>query len=74
MEKIFSILFLSNMMEEKGVWTLVEACRILKEHSFKFECHFVGKWSDITEEKFNNTIKKQKLTYSVFAYGAKYGS
>lgn len=39
MEKIFSILFLSNMMEEKGVWTLVEACRILKEHSFKFECH-----------------------------------
>lgn len=27
----FTILFLSNMIEEKGVWTLVEACKELKE-------------------------------------------
>lgn len=70
----FEILFLSNMMEEKGVWDLVEACTILKKKGKVIKCHFVGKWSDITEEKFNNTIKKQKLTDSVFAYGAKYGS
>lgn len=73
MEKIFSILFLSNMMEEKGVWTLIEACRILKEHSFKFECHFVGKWSDITEEIFNKRIAENELKGKVFAHGAKYG-
>lgn len=70
----FNILFLSNMMKEKGVWDLVEACTILKKKGKVIKCHFVGKWSDITEEKFNNTIKKQKLTDSVFAYGAKYGS
>ena len=34
------------MMEEKGVWTLVDACQLLKQHSYHFECHFVGKWSD----------------------------
>ena len=69
----FSILFLSNMMEEKGVWTLVEACKQLKERNLSFECNFVGKWSDITEEEFINRIKNYHLDDCVFAHGAQYG-
>lgn len=70
----FNILFLSNMMKEKGVWDLVEACRILKERGKKFHCHFVGKWSDITEKDFQQKIQEYHLENEITAYGAKYGT
>lgn len=70
----FNILFLSNMIEEKGVWDLVEACRILKEKGKRFHCHFVGKWSDITEEEFRQKIQLLNMKDCIFAYGAKYGN
>lgn len=69
----FNILFLSNMMEAKGVWDLVYACKLLKEKGQKFECHFVGKWSDITEKDFKDRINELDLKNIVFAHGAKYG-
>lgn len=69
----FHILFLSNMMREKGVWDLVDACKILKDKGLNFHCHFVGKWSDISEEAFNDRINALDLQKYVKAYGAKYG-
>ena len=47
-----NVLFLSNMIAEKGVWTIVEAAKILHEKNLPVEFHFVGKWSDITEDMF----------------------
>lgn len=70
---VFRILFLSNMMKEKGVWDLVEACSLLKKEGADFRCDFVGKWSDITEEAFLEAIERKGLTDCVKAYGAKYG-
>lgn len=70
----FNILFLSNMMKEKGVWDLVEACQILKERGKKFHCHFVGKWSDITEEDFHQKLQETHLENEITAHGAKYGT
>ena len=67
------ILFLSNMIASKGVWELVDACKILKDSGIKFQCHFVGKWSDITEQKFNSVIQEKGLKDCVTAHGAKYG-
>lgn len=72
-EKPFIILFLSNMMEEKGVWDLIEACYILKKKNLFFHCNFVGKWSDIDEKSFNSTIEKYNLENYITAYGPKYG-
>lgn len=72
-QKEFHLLFLSNMMEEKGVWDLVEACAILKKKGNSIKCHFVGKWSDVTEEKFSIEINKRELKDCVLAHGAKYG-
>lgn len=68
----FNILFLSNMMETKGVWDLVDACRILRERGKKFHCHFVGKWSDITEKEFKQKIHQIDMEKFISAYGAKY--
>lgn len=70
----FNVLFLSNMMAAKGVWDLVDACKILKDRNRNFQCNFVGKWSDISEKEFNNKIQEYKLDDIVFAHGAKYGN
>lgn len=67
------ILYLSNMMVEKGVWTLVDACKELKNRGINFVCDFVGGWKDITNEMFVKRIEEYGLQDNVFAYGAKYG-
>lgn len=72
-QKEFNILFLSNMMKEKGVWDLLEACAILKRKGKFVRCHFVGKWSNITEELFMQEVRKKNLTKYISAYGGKYG-
>ena len=67
------LLFLSNMMAEKGVWTLLEALRIIKEKGVRFFCHFVGGWKDVTMQAFVNCTDAYDLTNSVAAHGAQYG-
>lgn len=69
----FNILFLSNMMCEKGVYILLEACKILKSKGLHFCCHFVGKWSNISNENFHKYVFDNNLSTCVTAYGAKYG-
>lgn len=67
------ILFLSNLIESKGVFILLEACRILKEKGINFVCDFVGKESkDISAERFNQEIEKVQLEDRVFYHGPKY--
>lgn len=73
MEKKFNIFFLSNMMAEKGVWVLIDACKLLEQRNCSFECHCVRKWSDITEDSFNQYVLTKGLKGKVFAHGAKYG-
>lgn len=69
----FRFLFLGNMMKDKGVWTLLEACKVLKDKGYDFICDFVGKWSDISEDDFNTKVNEYNLNKYVKAYGAKYG-
>ncbi len=68
------ILFLSNMISEKGIWTLLEACEILKKESIDFICNYVGNWGDITEEDFQREINRRNLQNNVFIRGPKYGN
>lgn len=70
--KPFSILFLSNMMQQKGVFVILEACELLKKRNFSFECHFVGAWSDVTESVFNDYVSRLGINQYVFAHGKKY--
>ena len=72
-EKRVKILFLSNMMKEKGVFVLLDACRLLKAKNYSFECHFVGGWLDITNTNFTLRVKELGLVNYVKAYGACYG-
>lgn len=67
------LLFLSNMMSEKGIWILLDACDILVKSGYKFECNFIGNWGDTTYEEFQNEIKKRELQNYVFCLGPRYG-
>ena len=70
---IFRFLFLSNMMRSKGVYTLINACALLKKIGFDFICAFVGDWKDVTEADFRKKIEALRLANNVIAVGPKYG-
>lgn len=67
------LLFLSNIMHEKGVFTLLDACRILKNKKIPFRSTFIGSCADISEEEFNNYVKSNGLQGLVFFEGKKTG-
>jgi len=66
-------LFLSNMMEGKGVFVLLEACLVLMRSGLGFQCDFVGGWKDVSEVAFQSKIVEYGLQDQVKAHGAKYG-
>lgn len=66
------ILFLSNLIESKGVYILLEALNILKNKNTNFEAIFVGGEGDILSEDFNKKIKNLDLQNEVKYLGKKY--
>lgn len=68
------LLFLSNLIESKGVFDLLDACKILKGKGYKFICNFVGGESkDIDAKRFNSEIRLRNLNNKVFYLGKKFG-
>lgn len=66
------ILFLSNLIESKGVIVLLNALSILKNNDVNFKCNFVGGIGDISESLFLDTIAKLDLKANVKYLGKKY--
>ncbi len=71
--KNVKILFLSNLIESKGVFVLLEACSILKQNEIPFECDFIGGEGDITAAQFQNKLQVLGLTNEINYLGRKYG-
>jgi glycosyltransferase involved in cell wall biosynthesis len=71
--KVVNILFLSNLIESKGVFILLEACKLLKERQIPFNCIFVGGEGDVTQQQFENKTKQLGLVNCVKYMGKKYG-
>lgn len=70
-----SILFLSNMKQEKGIFDLLEACNILKNSGYDFSCVYAGPWVWPAEEKlFNHAVKSLGLQETVKYIGPRYGN
>ncbi len=72
-DNTISLLYLSNMMKEKGVWVLLDACAELKKRGISFLCNFVGGWKDISAEDFKICVDRLGIGDCVSAHGAKYG-
>jgi glycosyltransferase involved in cell wall biosynthesis len=73
-KKKVQILFLSNLMESKGVFVLLEACKILNQKQIPFHCTFVGGEGDISVKQLQNIVNRQELTEHVVYVGKKYGN
>lgn len=68
------LLFLSNLLIDKGVFTLLDACKILKEKGYQFTCDFVGaETANINAERFNQEVAIRGLNECVCYIGKKYG-
>ncbi len=66
------ILYLSNLIESKGVYTLLDACNILNTNNIDFRCTYVGSEGDISSEELQRKIDQYKLTEKVHYAGRKY--
>jgi glycosyltransferase involved in cell wall biosynthesis len=73
LKEVVEILFLSHMMKQKGVFILLEACKILFQKNIGFKAYFIGAWSDIKENDFNSFVIANCLQEHILYLGAKYG-
>ena len=73
-ESVPEILFLSNLVESKGVWPLLDAYKILKDKGVRFHSSFVGGTSRfISAGKFAAEVKARGLEGMVEYLGPQYG-
>ena len=68
------ILFLSNLIESKGVFVLLEACKLLYNKDIHFNCCFIGGEGDITAQQLKEKIEALGLENKVKYVGKKYGT
>jgi len=70
----FQILFLSNLLPDKGFVDLLDACVILRREGLPFRCRFVGAPSaSVSKEDFLRCVEERGLDGAVVYEGAKYG-
>ena len=69
-----NLLFLSNLIPSKGVYVLLDACKILKDKGLDFRCNFVGGESkEMDRRVFEEAVKERGLEGRVLYHGPKYG-
>lgn len=67
------LLFLSNLLVDKGVLVLLDALKILKEKGYSFVCHFVGgETAEIDAARFAEEVKTRGLDKMALYLGKKY--
>ncbi|MBO4447493.1 MAG: glycosyltransferase family 4 protein [Bacteroidales bacterium] len=72
--KVPGLLFLSNLIESKGVLVLLDALQILKKRNYAFNCTFVGgQTREISFERFSNEVRRRNLEDSVICRGPLFG-
>ena len=68
------LLFLSNLIPSKGVYVLLDACKVLKDRGLHFNCDFVGgETKEIDRATFEAAVKERGLESHVIYHGPQYG-
>jgi len=73
-ESKIKIIFLSNLIESKGVFVLLDACSLLQQKNIDFECDFIGAEGNVTISEFNKKVNQHQLNSKVHFLGKKYGN
>ena len=69
-----NILFFSNLIESKGLFTLLEACNLLKEKGVDFKCLIAGSEGDISVPLLDSWINAMGLSKHAEYLGVKAGA
>ena len=68
------LLFLSNLIPSKGVYVLLDACKMLLERGLQFVCDFVGgETKEINRNTFEEAVHERGIEGMVCYHGSKYG-
>jgi glycosyltransferase involved in cell wall biosynthesis len=73
MSAIVEILFLSHLIESKGVFVLVDALKLLKDKDIDFHGTLIGGEGDITEMQLKSRIDAAGLGNRILVAGKKFG-
>lgn len=69
------LLFFSNLIESKGVFTVLDACKILKDNDYTFRCSFIGSETPtISKQRLEKEINLRGLKGFVYYYGPIYNN
>ena len=69
-----NLLFLSNLIPSKGVYVLLDACKMLMDRGVAFQCNFVGGESkEMDCRMFEQAVRERRLEGWVLYHGPKYG-
>lgn len=71
--QIPQLLFLSNLIESKGVFELLDALKILKNKKVNFHCNFIGGEADISLQQLKQKISELNLEDLVTYHGKQFG-
>jgi glycosyltransferase involved in cell wall biosynthesis len=67
------ILFLSNLIESKGVFILIDALKLVQERGNNFHCTMIGGDGDVAVRKLKETIEAKGLADYIEVPGNRYG-
>ncbi|HRO85548.1 MAG TPA: glycosyltransferase family 4 protein [Niabella sp.] len=67
------LLFLSNLIESKGLYILLEALSVIYKKGIPFHCTIVGGEGDVTAQQLQQKIQYFQLADTVSYAGKKYG-
>jgi glycosyltransferase involved in cell wall biosynthesis len=67
-------LFLSHLVESKGVYVLIDALKLLKDKNIAFHCTMIGGEGDITVAQLQTRIEMNSLGEQITLAGKKYGA
>ena len=70
----FELLFLSNLIESKGIFVLLQACKILKNKGVIFHCTIAGGEGNISEMHLKKKIEGLGLSKEMSYVGKKLGA
>ena len=72
--QVVRLLFLSNLIESKGVIVLLDALKLLMERGCSFRCDFVGgETKEISAKRFAKEVENRGLDGFAFYAGCLYG-
>ena len=72
--KVPHLLFLSNLLESKGVLVLLDALKLLSDKGYSFVCDFVGgETTEIDAARFKREVEQRGLNKLAIYDGKKFG-